>query len=298
MRVTFNSTYRTATSELALAAERLAYAQQQVSSGKKIQQPSDDPVAAQGAVLEHGELAAIDRYEEAADSIGSRLSVADTVLSDVVSQLTAARAAATGARGSTLTVQQRAAAAGQMDAIREALLSDVNTIYRGSYLFAGAAASTEPYSRQSDGSIGSYAGDANVESVDIDRHQSVRTSFNGDELMRGSDTDGLFVVLDRLSTAIRNGDSQGMADGSAALERAFNRAVGMQSRLGTDLNRLDSERTRLGALRLASADRLSKHEDADMAQAISGMNQADTAYRAALGATGTISKLSLMDYLR
>jgi hypothetical protein len=35
-----------------------------------------------------------------------------------------------------------------------------------------------------------------------------------------------------------------------------------------------------------------------MAEAISGMAQADAAYRAALGAAGTVTKQSLMDYLR
>jgi hypothetical protein len=35
-----------------------------------------------------------------------------------------------------------------------------------------------------------------------------------------------------------------------------------------------------------------------MAEAISGMAQADAAYRAALGAASTVTKQSLMDYLR
>jgi len=43
--------------------------------------------------------------------------------------------------------------------------------------------------------------------------------------------------------------------------------------------------------------RIAKLEDANLATAITGMNQADASYRAALGATGKIPQLSLMDYL-
>jgi flagellin-like hook-associated protein FlgL len=48
---------------------------------------------------------------------------------------------------------------------------------------------------------------------------------------------------------------------------------------------------------VASQTRLSAVEDANMADAISGMQTADTAYKAALAAVGTAGKTSLMDYL-
>jgi flagellin-like hook-associated protein FlgL len=50
-------------------------------------------------------------------------------------------------------------------------------------------------------------------------------------------------------------------------------------------------------LKLATLDRLSTHEDADMAEAITGMSRADAAYQAALAALAKGSRASLMDYL-
>jgi flagellin-like hook-associated protein FlgL len=44
--------------------------------------------------------------------------------------------------------------------------------------------------------------------------------------------------------------------------------------------------------------RISKLENADLASAITGMTQADAAYRASLGATSRMTQLSLMDYLK
>jgi flagellin-like hook-associated protein FlgL len=51
-------------------------------------------------------------------------------------------------------------------------------------------------------------------------------------------------------------------------------------------------------LRLASLKRVSADEDANLVEAISSMNRASTAYRAALGAVGAAANQSLLDYLR
>jgi flagellin-like hook-associated protein FlgL len=49
---------------------------------------------------------------------------------------------------------------------------------------------------------------------------------------------------------------------------------------------------------VSRSKRLSALEDTNMAEAITGMAQADVAYRAALGAVNTVTRMSLMDYLR
>ena len=68
-------------------------------------------------------------------------------------------------------------------------------------------------------------------------------------------------------------------------------------RVGNNLAAMESLQTQFTDRRLAGRARVAKIEDADMAEAITGMSQADAAYRAALGATAQITKQSLMDYL-
>ena len=58
------------------------------------------------------------------------------------------------------------------------------------------------------------------------------------------------------------------------------------------------KKARLAALKLASEKRRSGIEDANLAEAIAKMNQADTSYRAALGAVSSAERLSLLDYLK
>jgi flagellin-like hook-associated protein FlgL len=61
---------------------------------------------------------------------------------------------------------------------------------------------------------------------------------------------------------------------------------------------IEVQQGRVGALRRASEARIGALEGADMAEAISGMTQAEAAYRAALGAVAATGRVSLMDYLR
>jgi len=138
MRVTFNAQNRNSTAGLEDSATRLMEFQRQVSTGKRIEKPSDDPSATLGSIGEHTETAAIDQYARATDSVASRLSVIDTVLSDLIAQIERGQVSAASARGSTKTQQQRDAAATDLEGIRDTIFSDMNTAFNGTYVFSTA----------------------------------------------------------------------------------------------------------------------------------------------------------------
>src|SRR5690349_7028768 len=115
MRIAFQTSYRNSLADIQQTSEDLAKYQRQVSSGKRLELSSDDPTAAATAVGEHAEIGTIDQYIKAADSVGSRLSVIDTVLSDIVDQLTKAQASAVGALGTTATAAQRESIANDLE---------------------------------------------------------------------------------------------------------------------------------------------------------------------------------------
>jgi flagellar hook-associated protein 3 FlgL len=298
MRVTFGTGTTIAMADLERAAEALALAQRQVASGKRVNSPSDDPSAAAAAVRSRAELSAIDQYVRTADSASSRLKVIDTVLSDMISTLTSAQAAATAARGSIQTAAQREATARSLEGLRDALFSDANASFGGTYVFGGTASLAPPYVMNPDGTVSAYQGDHNSLSVDIDRNRAVQVAYDGSQLLQGSDAQDLFATLQGLIDAVRANDQAGVDAGLDGMKRAFDRLVGVQSGVGAQLNALEAQTTRLAGTRLAATERLSKDEDANMAEAITKMNQANTVYQSALGAVATRTRLSLLDYLR
>jgi len=298
MRVTFNAQNRNSTAGLEDAASRLLEYQRQVSTGKRIEKPSDDPSATLGSIGEHAEIAAIDQYARATDTVASRLAVVDTVLSDLIMQLQRAQVSAASARGTTKTQLQRDAAATDLEGIRDTIFGDMNTSFNGTFVFSGSASTVAPYSRVGSGPVSAYAGSTSEMIVDIDRQRAVKIAFNGELLTQGSDAQDIFAEFDDLIAAVRAGDDAAIDAGMTALERMFDRVSTAQGRVGADLRTLDEQKIRLSELGRASAKRLSALEDTNMAEAITGMAQADAAYRAALGAVSSVTRMSLMDYLR
>ena len=117
-------------------------------------------------------------------------------------------------------------------------------------------------------------------------------------MARGTDPDDVFVQLEKAIVAVRGGDTDGMNQASDALKRAFDRASAALSRTGAAMNAISAQQTRLASLQQGAEARIDGYEATNMAEAISRMSQADTVYRAALGAVGTTGQMSLMDYLR
>jgi len=295
MRVTFSSRYTGALHAINETAGDIADAQRQVSSGRRLHAPSDDPSAASAAVIEHSELAATEQYRQTADTVAARLAVIDTVLQDLTDQITAAKVAVHAGRGS-VPAAQRAAAADSLTAVRDSIFSAVNTQYRGVFLFSGTATNMPPYTRTGTG-VSAYQGASGVMQVDIDRQTAVDVAVDAGSLLQGTDPDDLFTVLDRMAAAIRSGDTAALDAGSAAIDRTFDRVNRGLGKLGADFALVTAQHGQLDARTLASKARISALEDANMAQAITAMTRAETAYQAALGAVGRTNRLSLLDYL-
>ena len=297
MRLTFAATMRDTYEGIASAAERMIKYQRQVSTGIRVAQPSDDPSAAATTISEKAAHASYEQYIQAGDSAESRLSVADTLLSDIIDKLSAARTAILSAQGSETTDAQRENGAQSLASLRDAILEDVTTSFRGTYMFGGAAGTVRPYSKDVNGVVQPYAGSTREVTVDIDRNRPVTVVFNGDAIVTGNDATDLFTAFDNAIVAARAGDADALHTASGALQRAFDRASQVQSTVGTSLNAIADHSARLESAGRASTARVSSLEEANMAEAISGLQQAETAYNAALGAASHTTRRSLFDYL-
>jgi flagellar hook-associated protein 3 FlgL len=295
MRVIYD-VVRDGLSAINSAAGRLNEARREVATGRRINGAGDDPLAVRQAVREHATIGAVDAYTRTRDSAAARLAAADNVLSGVVDKITAALVAGASARGSSTTSEARAAIAQSVRGLRESLVADFNTTFNGNYLFSGTASNVAAYEQIA--GQWTYQGNADRAEVEIERGRLVPISFDGRAIVEGDDASGLFTVLDELAVDIENGDGAAIGDGLAALERAFDRAQRAQGSLGADAHGLDAARARLAALRVGAETRRSTLEDANMAEAVVRLSQADTAYNAALAAVSSVERQSLLDYLR
>jgi flagellar hook-associated protein 3 FlgL len=295
MRVIFD-VMRDGLSAINTAANQFARAQQEVATGRRINGVSDDPLGAGQAIGEHATMAAIDAYTRTSHSAAAKLSATDNVLGSIVDKLSSAIVTGTSARGSSVDATARDAAAAAIRGLRDGLVSDFNTTFNGTHLFSGTAVDQPPYA--SVAGAWTYQGNADAVQVEVQHGQLVSTTINGQAVAKGSDTTDVFTTLDQLADAIEAGDDDAIADGLSALDRAFDRALQAQGRLGAAENGVDDATARLQVLRQAADTRRSSIEDANLAESATKMSQADTAYRAALGAVSSAERQSLLDYLQ
>lgn len=294
MRVTFN-TLNNGLDAINTAADQFAEAQWQVSTGKKLRYLSTDPAGAQRAVVERSELATIDSYQRAGSAASTRLAALDLTLGDMIEQITRARVAASSGRPDVASAETRAAAATTLRGIRDSVAHDINTKVDGQYLFSGSITNLQPY--VSGGAGWAYQGDATQVTAEVERGRRTTLTMDGRTILQGTDTTDLLSTLDAVATAVAAGNTAAIDTGIDALERAFQRVTRAQSQIGTDQVSVENSASHLSSLHLASLARVSKVEDANMAEAITNMTRAQTAYNAALGAVGTSGRNTLLDYL-
>jgi flagellar hook-associated protein 3 FlgL len=137
----------------------MADTQQQLTSGKRILDASDDPVAAaQVLQLQHVE-AANQQYQRNIDSASNRLGTEQTSLDQVTGILQRVRTLALQGTNGSETQSDRAAAATELHQLFSQLVQVANgKDAQGDLLFAGNAAHTTPFVQASGFSV-SYAGD-------------------------------------------------------------------------------------------------------------------------------------------
>src|SRR5688572_16943673 len=126
-----------ATSTIASQQQKLLETQNQLSTGKRINSPSDDPGAAAIAQQLRKTLESRLSYAENLKQAQSQLSAVDTAMGDLTTLLEQAQQLASANVGSDVTADQRKAAAEIAQSIYNQALSLANRQLNGSYLFAG-----------------------------------------------------------------------------------------------------------------------------------------------------------------
>ena len=172
----------------------LAVLQQQITTGLKFSQPSQDPVAASQVLSLQATLDQTAQYTTNANLAQSRLSIEDSTLGSVTNTLQSIRSLALQAANATQTTETRATIATQISQQLKNLMQLANTQDgSGQYIFSGAATSTVPFSQTGAGVI--YNGTQSQRLVQIGSNQTVADSDSGAAVFQQiRDGNGTFVA--------------------------------------------------------------------------------------------------------
>lgn len=193
IRPTQNSNYALVRNGLALNLSKLIKAQEQVSSGKRITRPSDDPIGAASVMSLKRQLGGINRHMEAIDTSRPMLEAGMSSLSEAGTLLSEARAKAIAGLNGSLNSQDRMAMAAELRILRERLISTGNAKLGDRYLFAGTASTTQPFAESSAQGLTrvNYLGNQESRSVEIGSGVSLATNIPGGDIFNSSDSSGV-----------------------------------------------------------------------------------------------------------
>ncbi|MEW6353165.1 MAG: flagellar hook-associated protein FlgL [Pseudomonadota bacterium] len=171
--------------------------QLQVSTGRRVLSPQDDPAAANRILELSQALAVINQYQSNSDAAKARLSLEESTLAGVVNLLQEVRSRAVQANVSTLSAVDRAAIATEVRQRLGELLSLANTQDgNGEYLFAGYKGQTQPFAANTSGGF-DYNGDSGQRFLQVSAVRQVAVSDSGAEIFQAiRNGNGTFTTAD------------------------------------------------------------------------------------------------------
>ena len=267
---------------------------QEISSGKRVNSPSDDPAAAANEFQNQATEARIDQYLQSVSSLQAQLQTADSTLNSVVTALNQAVSLGVEAANGTLSASNQQQIEQQIQGIVGQVVQLANTTFQGSYLFAGTNTTQQPFTETAGGVA--YSGNDGVNTVTIADGRSVQANVPGGQLFQQSGSD-VFGSLQQLVSALQSGDTASISTATTAVSGALNYLSGQRVFYGNVENQLNDDQTALNSetLNLKSQDNVLV--GVDETQAATDLAQAQTANQAALAAAAKILPITLLDYL-
>ena len=271
----------------------------ELSSGLRVAQLQDDPVAAAESARFAGAMAKDDTYVQTASSETSKMQVADTTLGEVVTQLTTALSLAVQGNDGTLNAANRASVAQQLTGIRDQVLSLANTSYQGEYLFGGSQGATQPFTLDTSTTpaTATYNGDTNLQYIETPSGQKIQTNMPGSGLFGGAT--GAFAALNQLIADVSGGASSAtLTADTDALKGSISQVSSQRSVLDTSLSMVQTTSTYFQTQVAQLTVQQSSLVAADPASVASQLSSAETQHQALLSVMSAVGKTDLFDYLQ
>jgi flagellar hook-associated protein 3 FlgL len=296
MRVTQHTIATNSLANLQTNLGRVSQLQEQMTSGKVINRPSDSPTGTVSALGLRGEIRTTEQYSRNANDAVSWLGMQDTTLTSINDVLQRVRVLTLqGSNDGAMGPAAREALAAEVTSLRETTRGLANTTFLGRPIFGGTTELGQAFIVTPTQQI-LYRGDGGEVVRRIGADATVRVDTDGVAVFGPNDS-SVFDLLDRLADDLVNNPAA-LAGDLGELDEAT-------LRVRTALTEVGSRYSRAEAARQAADDRvltlratLSGVEDIDLPHTIMDLQMQQMAYQTALGATAKALQPSLLDFLR
>ncbi|MEH5414363.1 flagellar hook-associated protein FlgL [Enterobacter cloacae] len=285
---------------------------EQMSTGKRVNRPSDDPIAASQAVVLSQSQSQNSQFALARTFATQKVSLEDNVLSQVNAAITSAKEKLVNAGNGTLSDDDRLSLASDLQGIRDQLMNLANSADgNGRYIFAGYKTEAPPF----DSVTGDYNGGTQAISQQVDTARNMVISHTGQQIFEsitsnakelpggGYGETNMFKILDSAISALKvpvDNDSaaaevqnKAISDAQIGITNSQNNVLTVVADVGTKMNELE-KLDNLGDDRaLGQTQQMSDLVDVDWNSAISSYIMQQAALQASYKAFSDMQGMSL-----
>jgi flagellar hook-associated protein 3 FlgL len=268
----------------------------QISTGKSVNVPSDNPTAA-GLLVENNDQATFTSgYLQSISAVQGHLSTASSTLSSITSALQQAISLGVEGASGTVSASDQAAIVAQLQEIQSQLVSLANTTYQGNYVFGGSITNTAPYVMDASSPSGvDYVGNSDVNKVSMGNGYELAVNQPGSQLFSAPGSD-VFLAVNNLIQAVQTNTGIGTAVNAVSAASSYLSAQAVFYGNATD--QTQSQSNYLNAAQLQISQQQNTLGGVDLATAANNLDQSNTDTQAALAAITKFSQNNLFDYLQ
>ena len=263
---------------------------EQAITGRKVNRPSDAPASMGKIVRVREEAANQDVFKDNASWAQSLIGTVDTLLGSATNHMKRIQELSVGMSNETYSDTDRAAAALEVDAIKEDLLRLANTEVGDRYLFAGSSYDVPAFD-----SAGVYVGDTDPPEILIGTENWVEAGWDGSEVFQGNVD--IFQVLTDLSTALNANIPGDVRSLLSDIDTGLEQTIEAHQDVGWAFAKTDDALVLAEHLEVDFTKHLSALVDADPAESYLRLQEAQMAYSAALQVAAGGMNMGLFDHI-
>lgn len=276
--------------------------QNQLSSGKEVSRPSDNPMLVARIMQLDSNVRMNEQYEKNISDALGWTDTADGALNVVTSTLQRARELIIYGANGTLSETDRSALKDEVDTLQGQLMQVLNTNYDGRYIFGGQK-TTEPPFAIVDEKLTYVSKDYSNIEREISRGVNITIPTNGNGITVTNEIIGenadIGFLFKEISKALDSGNTEDLSGKLLGdIDKHLDNTIRFRSKMGAVYNRLESAKERNAAENLSMTELLSKSEDIDLAEKMMEFSTMRTVYQASLQTGAQILQPSLLDYIR
>lgn len=272
----------------------------QITTGKKINRPSDDPVIAMKGINYRTEVTEAEQYTRNATEVWNWFDHSDDVLGKSTKAMQRMEELANQAANGTNTQDELNSIKKEVEQLKEQMIEMANTQVNGKYIFNGTD-TDKPLIKKEKNDNGEVeiefnTGDGREEMVEIEVSKGINMEVNVSP--EGVFDQELFDHIDGFITALENGDDDEINQSLENLQDSSSNIIQSRAELGARMNRLELIEDRLENQVVIAKDTMAKNEGVDFEEAVTNLLTQEVIHRAALSAGSKIIQPSLVDFLR